>query len=629
MAHPLVTGSVDFREIEQELGLSAYEAEYVTLNRRMVAGDHWLDGEGYIGAPPDPTDPKAADLMWDALKRAFTSKNIIKEISDRGVSAILGQQPDYNFTVRRSRNKVLRKVPNPAFVPDPANPSATAPLIDDPKGIMVDEELKDTEQELIRLAMAAVSVAWDNRQQRPLKHLKEALRRRFWGGRAYLRQFVPGKFRDERGRVAVQRGDFNEAIKRIFLSTPEIEDANRVVDDETFDELAVVRMERGRKESRKKVIELVFLDDDNQTIVATIEQDAQPQAGANGDNMRPFIFLPPAPADVVEAAERELLANVPDEQKSEPLDLNGNLTVYEFSGEPLITEQIRANNMFVNLALTMGAHVLVESGFSELAVTNVELEMEKVPDASAPGGYRERPKKLKRGAGIVHNFVGMSQDDGKGGENLSNPSINYKEPTPIEVFEQGKELGYRNCLEESHQIHAMIAGDATPSGESRIMALADFVMFMMPYAEETSDAGIWLIETLVYYAAILAGMPGHFNELRATFRCRIYVGRLSAAERTALMAEVKERLRSRASYILAAEVNDDPDAELQAIEDEDERLNPQNQITLERARLGLEADRAALDAQGAGSGSGRGAGGRGSGGNPPPRPVPVPQPVGR
>lgn len=581
MAHPLVTGNVETTKLARELGLTDYERDSLRVkdNALLYAGDHWLNGRGYIGAPPDPFDPHAGDL-WARLHRSFASYNAIKEVTDRMVGCVLGQVPDYGMTVRRARRRVPKMIPDPAFNPDPLNPSAEAPLIPDPSGATVLEALKPEEEKKIQEAAAALEVFYST--QKPLRWLKKIFRARLLQGRAYGRLFVPPKFRAG-GRVGFA-ADFNEAVRRIFISQPEIEDAVCLTDEETRDELAVTKYKRD--EGKKEVFELSFTES-GLTFIATIEKTAPSELV----NRTPLALLPASPL-AEELTEGVLLANVPPDNISDPLDLGGRLTIFEMAGEPLISEQVRSQNASLNLNLTMSNHVTVENGFREIATTNVEVETVRVRDDRAPGGFREVPKRAKRGAGIIHNFMSVSlgTDERTGVEQVAPTTIEAFDPVSLDNFDTGQNMFRRNILSEVHQLWALITGDAAPSGESRIQAMADFVIFALDFQEECDDAGAWLIETVLYWAAILAGKPGYFSDLRANFKTRLYLGRLTPAEKTLLMSEVDKRLRSRESYQLAADVSSDPAEENARIEREEAQS-----IEGQRARLNLEADRRALN----------------------------------
>src|SRR5690242_19683550 len=73
--------------------------------RNMYGGDHWDRGYGYIGPLPVEDDPNQSMIM-QTLKRQFTPRNVIKEVVDRAVDALVGRSPDYQIY---DRSKVVAK----------------------------------------------------------------------------------------------------------------------------------------------------------------------------------------------------------------------------------------------------------------------------------------------------------------------------------------------------------------------------------------------------------------------------------------------------------------------------------------------------------------------------------------
>jgi hypothetical protein len=71
--------------------------------------------------------------------------------------------------------------------------------------------------------------------------------------------------------------------------------------------------------------------------------------------------------------------------------------------------------------------------------------------------------------------------------------------------------------------------------------------------------------------AVFAGKPGRYASLRGVFESKMYMGKLSAEDRAAILGEVQAKLRSKSSAIVALEISDDPDAELRLIKTEDEK----------------------------------------------------------
>lgn len=503
--HSLINSDFDAIKAAQLLNLTGDEVRYVERNRSYWNGDHWLDGAGYLGPKTSVDDPRGVVVMA-RIKELFTSKNVVLEVTSRQSNSNLGKHPDIQFDVRRPR----RKVPAPDFTPPADQPNAQPPMIDEP--------LTEEEQQAIEEATNLVQNFL--KDKKALKALREVFQRRLWGGRSYARLFVPSKFTQAPATL-------EEAAERLILDTPDITAARVDKDPLTHDAISVVKFQTAR-ERQEYAYELAFVDDAGRTFVGVLSQ-------GNADN--------PQAALAGSAAGSNAL--LPEAVLSQPLSLKNHLPVFELAGKPIITDQVIQNNALLNLALTMAGHVLVESGFSEMAITNVSLDVEEVKDSKAPGGRREVVKPIKRGAGVINNFVGIAQQDAQGNEILTTPGVHYKEPTPIEVHVSGKELAYRNILEECHQLHALIAGDATPSGESRKQALEDFVAACLDFKEEIDALGKWLCETVLYLAAAQIGQSDRYTQLKAVFDSKIYVGTLSVEEQNALLAQVEKKLRSR------------------------------------------------------------------------------------
>jgi hypothetical protein len=521
--------NLSFEAADKALALKDDEKKDIDSKEKYYNEDHYQDGEGWIGARPDTNSPDI-EQIFDLLKRGFVSKNCVAEVTDREKDAVIGHQPNWIVTVRRPLKKIPKQIPDPAFVPDPANPTAEPPMIDDPAGATVDEPLKADEQQRVDELNALLIEWWDTHEA--LTALQTATVRKLLHGRGYLRLFIP-PIKRKNGVVPTAK-DLREAGKLIFLETPEVVDAQIISDPLSMDRVGLSRFMVG---DDKPVIEAVGLDENNQTVIRIIPRDETLIKGG----------------------------------ESTPLSLGERLTLYEMKGKRLVTKQIISQQKLLNLALTMCGYNLTESGFAEDTVTNAELEYDTVSDLTAAGGKRQIPKALPRGPGAVRNFVGLQFVDRDGKLQILTPGVHHREPVPVDTFTNSKALANRTILEEAHQIHADIAGDAAVSGESRITALADFVIHCLDTKTSVDAAGTWLLETVGAYSAQLSGQKDRYIDLRINFDCKIDTGRLSPDERTALISEVDKKLRSRKSYMLITGQTD-PEAELSQILSESRQL---------------------------------------------------------
>lgn len=530
MAHPLLT-TIDGQKANGLLAMSLEEQKFYERNRRYFTGDHWLDGLGYIGPSVAKGDTGTQEIML-RIQRLFCSKNVVKEIVFRQVSANLGRAPDIAINSRQPR----KKVPKPNFTAPIDQPDTEPPLVDEP--------FTTEQQQAIADAVSALKVFL--KDAGAAAAMKRAAKARLWGGRSYLRVFIP------QAKLRRQYGSLAEAIQAVVVDYPDAKDACVHRDRLTAEELSLVKFVIDEQKNQS-AIEISFVDDSGATFVGVlatptealpagqVEAVAQPQPDTNG--LSPAI-----------------------QQLSSPLPLNGWLTTYQLSGEPLISDQVVQNNASLNLALTMANHVMVETGFSEMALTNVELDSEE----STEGAKKVRkPKPILRGAGIVNNFVGVANQDAAGAETFATPGVHWKEPSPITTHRDGKELAYKNILEEVSQLHALITGDAATSGESRKQALTDFVSRCLDFKDEIDAAGAWLCEVALLLAAGLIGQSDKYLPLKVVFDSKIFVGDLTVEEQNAVLSQVEKKVRSRKSARVILGIPDN-DAEEEQIKRESE-----------------------------------------------------------
>jgi hypothetical protein len=434
----------------------------IGVNAKFFAGDHWQCGAGWSGPTP-PAGPGYQAVM-EEIRRAFVSKNAIREVVGRHVGGVIGREPVWSLTVRR-------------------------PLADG-------EEPTAEEQALIKEAEAILTEWWDQRGTHKL--LQKATATLLRSDRAPLRLFVPhGLLVDGR----VPPSDLRTALFRIYADHLAPEQATVLTDRSTMQDGSVYVYE----EDRQTYAELSFLEGD-QTVLRT------------------------------------LLGDMAQETR---LDLGGQLLVHELQRDALITEQVRQHQMLLNLALTMLSRNVVQGGFLERIITNGMPPGQWTKDATT-GKDVFQPAPMKVGAGTTNFINGLPIKDEKGNvTDYTDAGVVYRDPVSIETFRGTREVAYLGILEEAHQLHAAIAGDATASGESRRQAMADFIVDLLLTLPELNKAGRWLLETGLGLAAIFSGQAGRFASLRATFSCRIDPGPLSADELRLIIELVNAKLMSR------------------------------------------------------------------------------------
>jgi hypothetical protein len=391
------------------------------------------------------------------------------------------------------------------------------------------------EQALIDEAEAVFTEWWDERGGHEL--FQRAADTLVCAGRAPLRVFVPD---GERVNGEIPIADLRTSMFRIHPQHPKPEQATVDVDGSTMQPYGVYVY----TEDHQTYAEIVYRDR-TQTVI---------RVTTSGDN-----------AD-----------------DGAVLDLGGLLTLHEMKRPAIISEQVRQNQKLLNLAKTMLGRNVVQGGFLERFILNGERPGEWITDP-ATGEKIFKPAKMRLGAGTTNWINGVVVEDEDGNEKIATPSVVFRDPVPITTFEGTERNAYRSVLEELHQMHALISGDATPSGEARRQAMADFIVDLFLSKSVIDRAGRWLIETVLALAAIFSGQPDRYASLRATFKCRLNPGPLSADEMRLIIELVKARLMSRETAMHRVDI-EDVEEELAKIEIDSEGLGEQLLSAFDKGR---------------------------------------------
>ncbi|HEU5099214.1 MAG TPA: hypothetical protein VFU22_09355, partial [Roseiflexaceae bacterium] len=348
------------------------------------------------------------------------------------------------------------------------------------------------EQALIDEAAAVLTEWWDERGIHTL--LQETVATLLLGKRAVLRLFVP-RGALQAGRVP-QRA-LRDALFTIYAHQPDVTGATLLTDPVTQQQAGVhlyTETELLEPSTGETRAEITAIDEQGRTVLRILGNDNQAT------------------------------------EEADPLQLGGKLLLHELKRPLLITEQVRSNQRQLNLAKTMLGRNVVQGGFLERIILNGQVPGEWVDDPSAADGKRFVPKPFKVGAGTTNFIAGATYQDADGNTQIANPSVVYRDPVSVDTFVATDRTAYQSILEETHQVHALISGDATASGESRKQARADFEQDLLKTKAQVDRAVRWLLETALALAAQFSGQPGRYASLRATCECRLDTGPLSADE---------------------------------------------------------------------------------------------------
>lgn len=523
---PFLTWTVNNAKDRVMAGLDLLATQ---ANRLFYAGEHWQAAFGWIGPIPKiSTDPGEAgaratsEAHWfqSEIERGFVSKNVVAEVVDRHRDGVIGTEPDWSFTIRRALKE--------------------------------EESPTDGEQRAIDDAEALLTEWWDRREIH--KKLKSAVTKLLYAAgtldakslqpaHTCLRLFIPSGLLDDvpvaqttpgeeprtvRG-VRLTQGDLAGALKKIYLDVPEPDQANVWTDTTDMTMLDVGIFVATDAKTGQDMVEMTFLDANGATVIKS-------QTGT---------------ADATQTV----------------LDLGGRLTMHRVERATFLTPQVRQNQKALNLEASMVPRNATLAGFLERIILNAEVPGHWETDAT--GGKKFVPDPYYSGAATLNWLRGVMVDTPTGGKTLATPSVHTHEPTPPTAIIEAKRDSYRDILEETDQLHALLMADAVASGESRKQARGEFETSLRDTRIGLESAGRWVLETALAMAETLAGSRGRYTDmLRATFTCRLDTGPLSDAEQTTIVAQVAGGIKSRATGMSEMGVSD-PDAELGRIMEQD------------------------------------------------------------
>ncbi len=516
-------------------------------SRNLYEGDHWLNGFGWLGQLPPP-GTEGRDTMIDAIKSTLVSENVIAEVTHRHRSGILGREPKWAFVPRR-------------------------PMEDD-------EEPTAEETTLIKEVEAAITAWWDIRGG--LDILQRALVGSLLEEYAPLRLFVPSGLRDGAGQVTAK--DPETALTDfVYLDVLRPGEAGVFTDDYTRRQVGIYVYPQAPAENKPSlpgshssstdvVAEVTYLDDDSKlTQVKIIGRDG------TVDEARPLMHL------------------------------NGHLMINELRREPLITPQLRRQQMSLNLTLTQMLRNVNLAGSLERILINLMppgkwvSSVDGTPwvDGTSAGEKVFVKEALPVGAGVSAFLRGIEtkNEDGEV-TGVTSGTVNYRDPVPVTTFVETRDLVYASMLNQVDQKHALISGDAAATGESRKQARAEFEG-SLDYSKGALDkVGRWLCETLAALAALICNQAGRYDGLRCEFAAIVDSGPLAADERRVFAEENEKGLASLPTTLSRLGV-DDVQAELALIQADqaaaEEKAARMMDIMAANADDGEEEDDGTLD----------------------------------
>lgn len=214
----LEAGEITFKLAEEWLEEAIGES--YEQNQKFYDGDHWQDGEGWLGQIPDGNERQA---LLNQIQRTFVHKNMVAELIDRHVGAVVGREPAWSI------------------VP-----------------VELDEEAgDDAENETIALYEALLTQWWDG--QRVGEEITTGLPSLLYAGRAVWRFYIsPAAIEGDERVGALSRVEDEDVWRYIYLEALSRTRAAVYRDKELAQDIGIYRYTNA---DDKDEIEISYVDE--------------------------------------------------------------------------------------------------------------------------------------------------------------------------------------------------------------------------------------------------------------------------------------------------------------------------------------------------------------------------------
>lgn len=482
----------------------------IIVNRRFFQGDHWQNGEGWIGPHPEITSAHFTETMQE-IANIFTSKNVVRECTTRHSLGVVGRNMQWGFTP----------------LEEPESPTG---------------EPNDEVQRKIKEAMKIVRPWLQNRKVQTL--LRDAICTLLLSERAGIQLTIPPGLaeKDGDGNLVIQAGSIVEALNYIYPEHPLPDNAAVISDRDTMLEAGVWQYTTGPDETsdtptqgagestvgteeEEQYVAICFVDERGETVIRVFEEDG----------------LDP----IMETA----------------LPMGGRIPMFEMRRSALITLQVQQGQRALNLAESMIPRTSVTAGFLERLLTDIQLPGEPEKDAKGNETGRWIEKPFYVGAGTTGFLQSTEFMDEEGKVRRAAGKVTYREPIAPTGAITASDKHYRSILDETGQLHVVMAGDSNPSGTSRLNARIEYLATLQLTQGEVESAFRFIVDTALAMAEAMSEKVGYFTSvIRTQVACRLDAGPLLPAERQAIEASIGKTISRETAMMLVG--IEDVDAEL-------------------------------------------------------------------
>jgi hypothetical protein len=480
-----------------------------TTVSKMLTGDMWLNGEGWVGAKPPNTDTKYGEVM-KMIESIFLSRNVILEVCERHVEAVVGTEPQWSITVTRELG-----------------------MITDDSGNETPE--KPTNEEATRIKEAQTALTKWFKHHDVIFAVHQALINAVSQGRGVLRLYIPPQatvLEPEKGVPTIPFDTLANNITRLYIEAPS---------PATSGELRTIT-------NALRGAYYKFVDEDN-------------------FNRLEFQYLEN------QASNAKTIIQIESQNKAQDSNFlevsyatGGRLLIYEIKLPSIISPQVVQHQKALNKSLVMMSRNQDLGGFVERTILNGQ--QPGVWEKDSNNNETFKPAALQMGAGVTNFIAPYEFKDDLGGKTMIPASIAYREPVDPKVFFDTVKGLREGILAEVKQTHALIAGDSTASAVSRIQATNEFAAKLKLSKNQIEKAFEWMLETTLKLAANFTTDPTRYDDLRATCTAIINVTTPSSSDIDTVIKLNEKGLMSAETAMLSTGKITDAAAEFEKLKRE-------------------------------------------------------------
>jgi hypothetical protein len=219
------------------LGWNQRRSSIAVLATEMFHGNHWLNGDGYMGQLPPRALPGYQSIL-DDIEAGFDSENVIKEVVETHSGGLLGREPIWSFL--------------------PEDPSKKTD--------------RNDKSAFENITGETLTPWWNKRKA--LKSLQKAMQIVLCEGICVYRLFFPKRLNDQ----TVSASNLSTALNLIYFEAVYADRGGVFTDPDTQQEMGVFLFEEhdSKGDVSANCAELSFLDDEGNTICRVVRDKGAP-----------------------------------------------------------------------------------------------------------------------------------------------------------------------------------------------------------------------------------------------------------------------------------------------------------------------------------------------------------------